>query len=373
MKSTSRCKCLLHPGSHQLRGSLPANILSPSQIIDHRQDLPQAQANVRKRAKDAVTSSLKEPLVFLDDGCFLTGLTCCSLEAVHIINAVRDKKDDMKAKVVAFLKDQLYIVHPGNRTNFSLESAANLILLYLPYYRHLNTYGTYVLIPSKLTLSLLIYLLNIANDAWARAVEKDNTWKVLTCSLVAFDLILLHPSAFLIGGQPMLAAGEPEIDPRTFNSEKFGFDALTPRQRELADLTMTVNDLIYYRPSKEKPRLVPGTTLTVPGHSSIDVASSALQADNMASSAATYSPDEGLGGDGTGSGGMERDNEASGSHGPDTDDSASDDSSGTFTDGSASDDLEEEDLTLEEADQILQRLQEGNCSLEDRIALAHYC
>ncbi|KAJ6631148.1 hypothetical protein B0H10DRAFT_1981085, partial [Mycena sp. CBHHK59/15] len=179
-----------------------------------------SSTELSKRAKDGVVSSHKRPLVLLDDGCFLTGFTCCSLEPVHIVNPVRHNKDDMKAKVIAFLKDYLYIIHPENRATFSLESATNLVLLYLHHHRHLDTYGTYVLVPSKVTLKLLIHILKIANERWAQAVEKDNTaereidWPH---RLIAYDLILLHPSAFLIGGQPMLAAGDPNINPRTFS------------------------------------------------------------------------------------------------------------------------------------------------------------
>lgn len=115
-----------------------------------------------------------------------------------------------------------------------------------------------------------------------------------------FDLILLHPSLFLLRNQPLVSldtrdppayafwtvidrelrrmgsAPDPShYPPFSFTSrrvfedvvnpfllilyagltlqrhrDKYGFDALTPRQHELAGITLEAYDLIYYRPRK---------------------------------------------------------------------------------------------------------------------------
>ncbi|EIM80224.1 uncharacterized protein STEHIDRAFT_135501 [Stereum hirsutum FP-91666 SS1] len=237
---------------------------------------------------------------FADDpGCFLTGFSCLSLEAAHLVNTLH------------FLTSVLAIVR--RTRDFTLESLENMVLLYPPYHRHLDLYATYSITLCKDSLQEVIEILREANLEWDRLVAlpapsslRDIPVRILSparphqaqfykfrsgakSALVhmKFDLILLHPALFLPRGQHLVALKTHEpptyadwavidrelrernspsdsapyppfsytsrkrttLDYLRYHEQKYAFDDLTDRQLELAQLTLEAYDLVLYRPS----------------------------------------------------------------------------------------------------------------------------
>ncbi|EIM91786.1 uncharacterized protein STEHIDRAFT_164249 [Stereum hirsutum FP-91666 SS1] len=244
-----------------------------------------------------------------DDGCFLTGYACLSLEVAHLVNAVQKKGNKARLdKVIYYLVDVLGIVR--KKAGFNLEAAENLVYLRPTYHRHLDLYATFAITLSEDSLKLVIQELKDVNEGWAamtlhnehRLTVRSFSWLRPGLYQPTYDIILLHPSFFLLPDQPLIALKqrEPRVyglwqvidgelrqaldsDPyppfsRTFRADsdddvnpfllilnagsklenhqkKFGLGALTGRQRKLADLTLEAYELIYYRPPMFTERL----------------------------------------------------------------------------------------------------------------------
>ncbi|EIM79310.1 uncharacterized protein STEHIDRAFT_126542 [Stereum hirsutum FP-91666 SS1] len=272
-----------------------------------------------KRSRNAAISALdKLRKEFVGDvGCFLTGYSCISLEVAHLVNPVRKKGEE--AEVTKHLTTVLGITR--QQGNFSLDSIENLVLLYPPYHRHLDVYATYALTLSEHSLQAVIQILNATNQKWEDLTEiytenpppRTIDWLDPVLSRLNYDIIILHPSFFLLPDQPLIAleqhsprtyrlwqvtGGElrhwqaPDSDPyppfcytsrnhpdKTVNPfllilnaaskleyhrRHYSFDNLTERQRRLADLTLEAYTLIYYRPPLFAVKLAEGMYTTVP-------------------------------------------------------------------------------------------------------------
>lgn len=211
--------------------------------------------------------------------------------------------------------------------------------MYPPYHRHLDVYATYALTLSEHSLQAVIQILNATNQKWedltkiytenppprtidvraASIVYSAGTkltsflqWLDPVLSRLNYDIIILHPSFFLLPDQPLIAleqhsprtyrlwqvtGGElrhwqaPDSDPyppfcytsrnhpdKTVNPfllilnaaskleyhrRHYSFDNLTERQRRLADLTLEAYTLIYYRPPLFAVKLAEGMYTTV--------------------------------------------------------------------------------------------------------------
>lgn len=147
--------------------------------------------------------------------------------------------------------------------NFSLDSMENLVLcksfllvlalvtaylinvVYPPYHRHLDVYATYALTLSEHSLQAVIQILNATNQKWEASTKMFTEyppprtidvraacivysagtklkahvlsflqWLDPVLSRLNYDIIILHPSFFLLPDQPLIAL--EQHSPRTY-------------------------------------------------------------------------------------------------------------------------------------------------------------
>ncbi|KAJ6612755.1 hypothetical protein B0H10DRAFT_2050898 [Mycena sp. CBHHK59/15] len=176
------------------------------------------------RSSTATTKEEKKfrnQLLKVDQFCFVTGSATASLQACHVLNAVRKTKHESasqaaqrKERIERFLTDQRIL----NDQEFRLDTLPNGVLLKPDIHVAWDLYASICLCPTLSTLYQVAASFAYCNKRWDRAVTAAR--KMVPRPLpnlnslsqpVEWQLVVLHPRTFLPYNEPLLVSENPPL------------------------------------------------------------------------------------------------------------------------------------------------------------------
>ncbi|KAJ3728422.1 hypothetical protein C8R42DRAFT_653746 [Lentinula raphanica] len=202
-------------------------------------------------AKDGKLSLHK--LLRTDQREFITGTTNATMQAAHIVNAIRinGRKKETKKKMKTMIEELLTRLWFNNGNPFELDSRPNMILLSNNNHSALDLYGLIALFPGLDRLKKINDQLLFDNAHWASRVANGlNRNRNLNMNVYPYDtdsieweILVLHRDDFIPSGERLFVV---HPDDRTLHGEQAVNQRSTlchiPNGQYDSDLPLLVDD-----------------------------------------------------------------------------------------------------------------------------------
>ncbi|KAJ3753011.1 hypothetical protein EV360DRAFT_74863 [Lentinula raphanica] len=185
-------------------------------------------------SRDDKVSSRK--LICTDQCEFITGTSNATMQAAHVVNAIRinGRKKETKKKMKTMIEELLTRLWFNNGNPFELDSRPNMILLSNNNHSALDLYGLIALFPGLDRLKKI-------NDQ----LSFDNALALSCCKRIEWEILVLHRDDFIPSGEHLFVV-HPESYDRTLHGEQAVNQRSTlchiPNGQYDSDLPLLVDD-----------------------------------------------------------------------------------------------------------------------------------